>query len=299
MVKESILVLGGTGSQGGSVVNSLLKDGNFDIRVLSRNPDSEKSKALAAKGVHVHKGDMSNADELRAAAKGVDDIFAVTSFWDPASMFKEFEIGKTVVDVAAEVKVKKFIWSGLPNVEKISSGKWHVPHFTDKAKVEEYAKSKGLPMVTVYALFYFQNFQSFFPPKWEGDTAVFTLPMPENCYISAYDVNETGEFVVPILKNWDHWKGQTVAMFGEHKHPQEFVADFSKATGSPAKYNTVSVETFGNFGFPGAKELAEMFGYFNEYTYSGPHTDRTTGKKVHPNSTSFASWVKATGWKGK
>jgi len=298
-VKESILVLGGTGSQGGSVVNSLLKDGTFDIRVLSRNPESEKSKALAAKGVHVFKGDMSNADELRAAAKGVDDIFAVTSFWDPASMFKEFEIGKTVVDVAAEVKVKKFIWSGLPNVEKHSNGKWHVPHFTDKAKVEDYAKSKGLPMVTVYALFYFQNFQFFFPPKWEGDTAVFTLPMPENCYISAYDVNETGEFVVPILKHWDQWKGQTVPMFGEHKHPQEYIAEFSQATGSPAKYNQMSVEAFGNLGFPGAKELADMFGWFNDYTYCGPNVDRSVSKKLHANSTSFGNWVKASGWKGK
>jgi len=101
------------------------------------------------------------------------------------------------------------------------------------------------------------------------------------------------------LKHWDHWKGQTVAMFGEHKHPQEYVADFAKATGSPVKYNSVSVEAFGNFGFPGAKELAEMFGYFNEYTYSGPHIDITTSKKLHPHSISFQNWVKASGWKGK
>jgi len=298
MAKESILVLGGTGAQGGSVVNSLLKDGHWDVRVLSRNPDSDKSKELKSKGVQVLKGDMSNVDDLRAAAKGVDAIFAVTSFWDPASMFKEAEIGKKIVDVAAEVKVKKFIFSTLPNVSTITKNKWHVPHFTDKAVVDDYARSKSLPIVSVVPPFYYQNFTSFFPPKFEGQTAVFSLPMPENCYLTAYDVDETGEWVLNVLKNWDQWKGKTVPMVGEHKHPQEFVEAFSKATNQPAKYVPVTVEQFGSYGFPGAKELADMFGYFNEYTYNGPNIDLSLSKKVHSNATSFEGWVKKTGWKG-
>jgi len=275
-----------------------LKDGHWDVRVLSRNPDSDKSKELKSKGVQVLKGDMSNVDDLRAAAKGVDAIFAVTSFWDPASMFKEAEIGKKIVDVAAEVKVKKFIFSTLPNVSTITKNKWHVPHFTDKAVVDDYARSKSLPIVSVVPPFYYQNFTSFFPPKFEGQTAVFSLPMPENCYLTAYDVDETGEWVLNVLKNWDQWKGKTVPMVGEHKHPQEFVEAFSKATNQPAKYVPVTVEQFGSYGFPGAKELADMFGYFNEYTYNGPNIDLSLSKKVHSNATSFEGWVKKTGWKG-
>jgi len=299
MGKQSILVLGGTGAQGGSLVKSLLKDGSWTVRVLTRNPESEKSKELAAKGVQIFKGDMSNVDDLRAAAKGVDALFAVTSFWDPSSMFKEAEIGKKIVDVAVELKVKHFIWSTLPNVATISKDKWHVPHFTDKAIVDDYARSKNLPIVSVVPPFYFQNFTSFFPPKWEGETAVFTLPMPEKCFLTAYDVNETGDFVLQVLKNFDHWRGKTVPMIGEHKHPQEYIEIFSKVTGQKARYQSVSVEQFGSFGFPGAKELADMFGYFNEYTYLGPHIDIGLSKKLHPNATSFEAWLKQTGWKGK
>lgn len=298
MAKESILVLGGTGAQGGSVVKSLLKDGNWNVRVLSRNPDSDKAKELKSKGVEVYKGDMSNVDDLRAAAQGVDAIFAVTSFWDPASMFKEAEIGTKIVDVAAEVKVKKFIFSALPNVAKISNNKWHVPHFTDKAVVDEYARSKSLPIVSVVPPFYYQNFTSFFPPKFEGQTAIFSLPMPENCYLTAFDVDETGDWVLNVLQNWDQWKGKTVPMIGEHRHPQEYVDEFSKATNQPAKYVPVSVEQFASYGFPGAKELADMFGYFNEHTYNGPNIDLSLSKKVNPNATSFEGWVKKTGWKG-
>ncbi len=32
----------------------------------------------------------------------------------------------------------------IVSVEAISKGKLHVPHFTDKAKVEEYAKQSGI-----------------------------------------------------------------------------------------------------------------------------------------------------------
>jgi len=45
--KQTVLVLGGTGAQGGSVVNELLKNPEkWNIRVLSRNPQSEKAIEL-------------------------------------------------------------------------------------------------------------------------------------------------------------------------------------------------------------------------------------------------------------
>ncbi len=51
---------------------------------------------------------------------------------DPETMNKEVELGKSIVDAAVEAQVKHFIFSTLPNAEKISKGKYRVPHFTDK-----------------------------------------------------------------------------------------------------------------------------------------------------------------------
>jgi len=53
--KKVVVVLGATGLQGGSVVTSLLNDGGYKVRALSRNPENEQGKALAARGVEVFK----------------------------------------------------------------------------------------------------------------------------------------------------------------------------------------------------------------------------------------------------
>ena len=50
MKKQIITVVGGTGAQGGGVVNALLTSGQFAVRVVSRNPDSKSADALKKRG---------------------------------------------------------------------------------------------------------------------------------------------------------------------------------------------------------------------------------------------------------
>ena len=40
MEKRIIAVVGATGAQGKGVVEQLVKDGTFDVRALTRNPDT-------------------------------------------------------------------------------------------------------------------------------------------------------------------------------------------------------------------------------------------------------------------
>ena len=76
---KKILVTGATGSQGGATVNALLEKGSeFEVFALVRSPDSDKAKALAAKGVTLLKGDFSNKESMVAAFKDKDGVFLVT-----------------------------------------------------------------------------------------------------------------------------------------------------------------------------------------------------------------------------
>jgi len=52
MTKKIITVFGATGAQGGGLARSILADkaGEFAVRAVTRKPDSDSAKALAAAG---------------------------------------------------------------------------------------------------------------------------------------------------------------------------------------------------------------------------------------------------------
>jgi uncharacterized protein YbjT (DUF2867 family) len=291
--KPLIVVFGATGAQGGSVVEHLLKNGLFRIRGITRDASSDKGKALAARGVEVVSADVSKPETLPAAFAGAYGAFVVTNFWDPSSMGKEHAQGIVLVDAAKAAGVTHFQYAALPNVEAESKGKYNVPHFTDKGKVAEYAKTKGFAYTSFPgASFYYQNFAAFFPPKKEGDTYVYSLP--ETSTISAFDVNDIGGVSVASFLQPQRWNGDYLPSTGDHLTPAEYVRLIGEQTGKKVKLNVVPRDVFAKFGFPGAHELAEMFGWFDEFTYHGRIAKREEGIRAFPDHKTFRQWL-ATG----
>lgn len=62
-----LTVVGATGVQGSSIVESALEAGGFKVRAITRNVNSEKAKALAARGVEVVAADLDDLSSLIAA----------------------------------------------------------------------------------------------------------------------------------------------------------------------------------------------------------------------------------------
>jgi uncharacterized protein YbjT (DUF2867 family) len=193
--KPIVAVTGITGAQGGSVANALLKSGHWHVRGLTRNPNSDKAKQWAKKGVEVVKADIGKKDELQKAFQGATAVFAMTNFWDPeVQKNPSLEViqGKLMADVAAASGVQHYVWSSLPNVEKITGGKLHVPHFTGKNEVEEYIRNTypKMTLTAVYAGCYWSNWDvnSFFPPKIAADgTFEFVNPVKPTTKIPGFD----------------------------------------------------------------------------------------------------------------
>ena len=69
MSKPIAVIIGATGGQGGSVVDSFLKDGTYQVRGVTRNVNSENAQALAKRGVEVVTGDLNNESSLKEAFK--------------------------------------------------------------------------------------------------------------------------------------------------------------------------------------------------------------------------------------
>src|SRR5437660_10500792 len=131
--KNLIAVIGATGQQGGGVLRALQASGQFRVRALTRNPD--KHRELAEEVVEA---DLDKPETLKAAFAGAHGVFLVTNFGEAGT--DELKQATAAIRAAKDAGVKHFVWSTLPDVEAISGGKFNVPHFTGKAKVDRVVK---------------------------------------------------------------------------------------------------------------------------------------------------------------
>ncbi len=189
--RKLIAVIGATGHQGGAVIRALKAAGLFKVRALTRNPG--KHRELAEEVVEA---DLTRPETLKAAFEGAHGVFLVTSFWDAG--IDELKQGTAAVRAAKDAGVKHLIWSTLPNVEEISSGKFHVPHFTGKAKVDRIVKEARFGHHTfVIAPFYYQNLVGVLAPQKQADGSLgWALPIdPAARAIHMGDITELGNIV--------------------------------------------------------------------------------------------------------
>lgn len=289
MEKKFIAVIGATGSQGKGVVNALVNDGSFKVRAVTRNPQNYSGKAE-----EVVKGDLTDFTSLKDAFKGVHGVFVVTNFWEGAD---EVAQGKTAIQAAKEAGVNHFIWSTLPDVEKISNGKFNVPHFTGKAKVDELVKNAGFENYTfVQPPFYFQNLtgQMGAQPQQDGSIG-WTLPIdPTKKAIHMSDINDLGKVVAgAFLHPEKTGNGSYLSLATELNSFNDILAVL-KANGKDYSFNQVPVEVFSTF-FEGAGEIAQMLAYFEKHTYMGPNSETQIqlAKEIATGDfTSLNDWIK-------
>src|SRR3989440_9424593 len=135
--KKLIAVIGATGQQGGGVVRALQARGQFKVRALTRNPD--KHRELAEEVVEA---DLDQPETLNAAFERAHSVFLVTNFWAHIGT-DELKQATAAISAAKDAGVKHFIWSTLPDVEAISGGKFDVPHFTGKVKIDRVVQEAG------------------------------------------------------------------------------------------------------------------------------------------------------------
>lgn len=289
MEKKTIAVIGATGAQGTGVVNALVKDGTFKVRAISRNPEQYSGKADEAV-----KGDLTHLTSLIQAFTGAYGVFVVTNFWEGAD---EIAQGKIAVQAAKEAGVNHFIWSTLPDVEKISGGKFDVPHFTGKAKVDEIIKEAGFKNYTfVQPPFYFQNLigQMGAQTQHDGSTG-WTLPIdPAVKGIHMSDINDLGKVVAGAFLNPEKVGNGTYLSLATEFYSFNDILEAFKANGKEYSFNQVPVEVFSNF-FEGAGEIAQMLAYFEEHTYMGPNSDAQIqlAKEIATEEfTSLNEWIK-------
>jgi uncharacterized protein YbjT (DUF2867 family) len=186
------------------VVRSLLRDksGEFKVRGITRNPDSDAAKALAALGVEVVKADGLKKDEMVEAFKGSWGVFVNTNSDDPALDEKtgptETDLGRLIVDSAAEAGVQHFVYSGMASAAKITEGAIPADAFDEKNEIGNYAQNKGAFSTTtvVSAGWYLENF---FNKEFAGLFGGFPFEADEEGFLTFRSPKWGGKEDVPFI----------------------------------------------------------------------------------------------------
>jgi uncharacterized protein YbjT (DUF2867 family) len=262
--KKLIAVIGATGQQGGGVVRALQAGGQFKVRALTRNPGEHRELAE-----EVIEADLSRPETLKAASRGAYGVFLVTNFREAGA--DELKQATAAVRAARDAGVKHFVWSTLPDVEAISGGKFDVPHFTGKARIDRIVKEAGFPHHTfVIAPGYYQNFVGSLAPQKQADGSVgWALPLdPDVRCLHMGDIRELGNVVAGAFAHPDEaGNGEYLPLVGDFMSFHEIVNTLNRQ-GHHFTVKQVPKEVFATF-FPGAAELAAMFSYWEAHTYLG------------------------------
>src|SRR6266446_7050965 len=287
--KKLIAVIGATGHQGGGVVRALQAHGQFKVRALTRSPD--KHRELAEEVVEA---DLDKPETLKAAFEGAHGVFLVTNFQEAGT--DELKQATAAIRAAKDAVVKHFIWSTLPDVEAISGGKFNVPHFTGKAKIDRVVKDGGFENYTVViAPFYYQNLAGVLAPHKQADGSMgWALPLdPTRRVIHMGDINELGYIVAGAFAHPDEaGNGEYLPLVGDFMSFNEIVETLNRQ-GHNFSYKQVPKESFVGSS-PGATEIAETFSYWEAHTYLGSDSSdqiALANKVAGREPTRFSTWA--------
>jgi len=287
-MKKKILVFGATGAQGGSVARHLVARGRFDVRAITRNPNSAQAQSLRDLGIETVQGDLDDPASLRAALEGCYGAFGVTNFWEHFD--REAEHGRNLVQAVADAKIEHFVFSTLPSIVKETGGALRSPHFDLKAESEDLARAAAIPATFIHVPFYYENFLGFFPPRPTAAGA-FQFGFPQgDTPLAAMSVEDVGRIVAPIFEQPEKFIGKVVKLAGDELPPAAYAEAMSRQSGREIRYAHVPREVFAALGFPGAEDLADMFQYYRLHIPSRKQ-EIEDGRALDPQVQDFATWL--------
>ncbi|KAF5009973.1 hypothetical protein FDECE_3834 [Fusarium decemcellulare] len=323
--QKLIVVIGSTGGQGGSAVDTFLNEPGWRVRGITRNPSSAKAEALKARGVEIVKADLDEPPSLDAAFQDAHAIFAVSDFWgiynDPTSTDKlkpgeklnewakesETQQLKNVIDSAAKVPtLERLVVSSLPNIAKLSGGKYtDACHFDSKANAEDYGRQRHPDLWAKTSVFRPGFFLSNFtdlpmaqPTKREDRTVQFLTNLDIDLKLPFIVQDEDSGPLVKALV--DEAPGKSLVGYREWLTMREVVHAFNELTGLKAELQQLPLEQFGFDCPPELKtEMQDTFAFSNEFGLEG----RNDPTLIHPKDLnsppqlgSVSDWLREQDW---
>ncbi|KAI0159804.1 NAD(P)-binding protein [Xylariaceae sp. FL1272] len=312
--KKIISVIGATGNQGFSVARTFSALPGWQVRAITRNPSSDKSKELSSLGCVVTKADLSDKSSLSRAFEGSHAIFVNTDFWaayrasvaagdapeKSSAIGWDTEIlhGKNAAAAAAGVPtLEKFIYSALGPMKRASEGKYYRSmHWETKSAIVDYIENEQPELAKKSSFIYIGGYTTnqFLLPRPNPATGEYVMiaPCPATTRMPIIDAqNSPGPFVRALVE--DEAPGKKLLAYDSYLNVDQVAEVWSKVTGKPSKYIGMTMEAVHHMTkIP--FEVLEGAAFIGEYGYMGgiPNAIEPDQLKNKPNTPTYEEWLK-------
>ena len=274
----TVLVIGATGQQGGSVTRRLLDKGHH-VRAFTRDADSSAARQIEGLGAELAVGDTEDRETVIRATAGVDAVYAMTSFFE-SGLEAEVRQGRAIADAVKAADVEHFVYASVSNADQSTA----IPHFDSKYEIEKHIKALGIPHTIVAPVLFYENVLSSWtlPGLVQG---TLSLLVPPDRPVQAIPVEDISSFVSLVLENPDRFLDKRIDVASDELSGNQAAEIISSASGRPIDY--VPLQMGG--------DPDKMYEWFETVGYSA---DIETLREDYPDVGwhTFEEWAQAQDW---
>lgn len=281
-----ILITGGTGQQGGAVIEALLPL-QWNLNVITRNTESHGALRLKEKGVNVFQCDITSTLEMAEFMEGMDGVFALTTPFEKGADYEVIQ-GKSLAEAAKEAGISHFVFSSVAGADSNTG----IPHFDSKYKIEEIIRSLDLNYTIIAPVYFMDNLLSPWMFTALKENEILSSAMPGNRSLQQISLKNIGEMVREVFIRGKEVYGRRIEIAGDELTGEEQAALITKAVGHFVAYKEFSTHVY-------EKDNPEMGLMYNWFISRGYSVDIPSLKKefsrVEWQNTS--EWLKSVNWK--
>ncbi|MGH9436831.1 MAG: NmrA/HSCARG family protein [Terriglobia bacterium] len=274
----TILVSGATGQQGSAVARHLLDKG-FRVRILTRDPEQQAARALAARGAEVVAGDFDDRESLDQALNGAYGAYSVQNFWK-SGLEGEIRQGKAFAEAVGRAGVEHFVYSSVGGAERETG----ISHFDSKWEIEEHIRKLGLPATILRPVYFMDNLMNLKDAIVGGQ---LPQPLDPGTPLQQIAVDDIGAFAALAFANPDEWIGRDAEIAGDELTMTEMAETFGRVIGRKVEYVQVPWDTFEE---QAGGELTPMYRWFQS---DGYEADIKALREEYPKLTRLEPFLRA------
>jgi uncharacterized protein YbjT (DUF2867 family) len=282
--KNTVLVSGATGQQGGAVARELLSHG-YSVKAMTRKPTSDRAKSLQKLGAEIVQADLNNGTSLEKAFEGVWGAFAVQNTWEAGVEQEEIQ-GKLFAAIAKNAGVQHFVYSSVGSAQRNTG----IPHFDNKWRIEETIRELKFPSyVIIRPAFFMENWLSpWFKPGIDQGKVMIGIAATTKLQMS--NLEDIGKYGLLAFEKHQELKGKAIDIASDELIMPEVALVLSKVTGKPFTFEQVPIELIRQ----NSADFASMLEWFDKVGYNADI--KGNAKSYNIKSTSFAEWAKKQKW---